>query len=88
MTEPVTPPGTVRSSAVRQSISLAVFLAGFGWFLYRLGELFALHADSWAYFRTPIGVGDILQIVGSALMMTCGALGVNIRDLFARKVQP
>lgn len=84
---PVPPSATVRKSAVRQSISVTVFLGGFGWFLYRLGEMFALHSE-WGYFRTPVGVGEMLQ-AGGAFLMTCvGALGVNVRDLFARKVPP
>jgi hypothetical protein len=80
----VLPSKIVSKSSLKQVISVTLFVAGFGWFFYRLGEMFMAHSD-WAFVRTPMGVGEMLQITGSAVMTISGALGVNVRDLFAPK---
>ena len=80
----VLPSKVVTKSSLKQVISVTLFIAGFGWFFYRLGEMFMSHSD-WAFVRTPMGVGEMLQITGSAIMTIAGALGVNVRDLFAPK---
>ena len=83
--EPIKADTAIRKTAIVQSVSVAVFLGGFGWFLYGLGEMFTHHSE-WSYFKTPMAVGEMLQLGGSAATCIAGALGVNVRDLFARKV--
>lgn len=76
-------------SSVRQSVSVGVFLVGLAWFAYQLGEMLVQHSDAgWQYFKTPMAVGEILKTAASVTLTVGGALGMNVRDLFARKVQP
>ncbi len=82
----ILPSKIIRKSSMRQTLSGVALIAGIAWFAYQLGELFQTHgAEGWAYFHTPVGVGDILKTAGSAGIAICGALGLNVRDLFAKK---
>ncbi len=82
----VMPSKVVRKSAVRQSAFVGLFVVGIAWFFYQLGDMFQEHdAEGWVYFSTPHAVGEMLKTATSGIMAIAGALGVNVRDLFAAK---
>lgn len=84
----VQPSKVVRKSAIRQTVSVVAFMGGISWFSYQMGEMFIKHSDAgWGYYTSPMAVGEILKTAGSAGIALAGALGVNVRDLFARKVK-
>lgn len=58
-------------------VGAIALLIGFGWFSSQLAELIHDHAaDGWTYFRNPLGVADVLSLIGSTVTMVAGALGV------------
>lgn len=62
---------------MNQKLSKALLVCGVGWLLYNLGQLLTLHSE-WAYFRTPLGVGDLMKTTASVVLAITGALGINL----------